>query len=410
MTATVQGLNLIKQHQIGHDRVCALDGVTLEVYPGELMAIVGRPGSGKSSLLHILGCLQRPDSGTLRIDGMDATRAAEEELSQLRAQKVGFVFQAFNLLPNETALGNVEVPLKHQGIGAWDRQEMAEEALKKVGLGSRLQHRVGQLSAGQRQWVAIARAMVHNPVVIFADEPTRALDSTSREEVLGLLQKLNDEGRTIVLATADPGVGNYCHRVVKIAQGKLIDDGPVAKRRIIPTTRRPGTPPKEFDREVVVCPRCSSGNLSDWDTCRRCQYPLELTTDEERSIEGRLSGTESRWLGVESASEEGPVPGQELADELGEVPFFSGLGPKSLVKIVSALEQEHYPKASFILRQGDPGDSFYIIRSSNVLVVLERGGAPTTTIAQLGPHDGLRGNGPADWSAEVSHRCCVYRS
>ena len=253
MTATLQGINLTKRHQLGHDRVSALDGVSLEVFPGELLAIVGRPGSGKSSLLHILGCLQRPDSGKLSIEGVDVTSAGEDELAQLRTQKVGFVFQAFNLLPNETALGNVEVPLKHQGIGAWDRQEMAEEALKKVGLGSRLEHRVGQLSAGQRQWEAIARATVHEPVIIFADEPTRALDSTSREEVLGLLQKLNDEGRTIVLATADSGVGNYCHRVVRIDEGRVIQDGAVSKRRIIPATRRPGTPPRESDRGGGGC-------------------------------------------------------------------------------------------------------------------------------------------------------------
>ena len=389
MTATVQGINLTKQHQLGHDTVSALDSVSLEVFPGEMLAIVGRPGSGKSSLLHVLGCLQRPDSGKLSIEGVDVTHAGEDELARLRLQKVGFVFQAFNLLPNETALGNVEVPLKHQGIGPWDRQEMAEEALKKVGLGSRLQHRVGQLSAAQRQWVAIARAAVHDPAIIFADEPTRALDSTSREEVLGLLQKLNDEGRTIVLATADPGVGNYCYRVVRIAEGRVIDDEPVSKRRIIPANRRPGTPPRQYDREVLVCPRCGYGNLGGSETCRRCESPLQLTSEEEQSIESRLSGTESRRLGVESASDEGPIPGQELVDELGEVPFFSGLGAKSLVKRVSALQQEHFPKASFILRQGDPGDSFYIIRSGNVLVVLEGGGATATSIAQLGPHEGF---------------------
>ena len=116
---------------------------------------------------------------------------------------------------------------------------------------------------------------------------------------------------------------------------------------------------------------------------------MQLTSEEEQSIEGRLSGTESRWLGVESSSDEGPIPGQELVDELREVPFFSGLGAKGLVKIVSALQEEHFPKASFILRQGDPGDSFYIIRSGNVLVVLERGGASATSIARLGPHEGF---------------------
>jgi len=144
----VQGVSLTRAYRLGSEMVYALNNVSLEVNLGELVAILGRSGSGKSTLLHILGCLQRPDSGRVFIEGLDVTRLGDEELTQVRIHKVGFVFQAFNLLPNETALRNVEFPLEHQGMGAWDRKEKAEEALQTVGLGNRLDRRPGQLSAG----------------------------------------------------------------------------------------------------------------------------------------------------------------------------------------------------------------------------------------------------------------------
>ena len=353
------------------------------------MAIVGRPSSGKSTLLHILGCLQPPDSGRVRIEGLEATRLEDEDLARVRSNKVGFVFQAFNLLPNETALKNVEVPLKHQGMGNWDRQEKAEEALQIVGLGNRLEHKPGQLSMKQRQCVAIARALVHDPAVIFADEPARALDSTSREEVMGLFQKLNDDGRTIIISSSDPSIANYCRRIVRIAEGRTADDGPVSRRRIIPASRIPGSPPSSHAREVMVCPRCNYGNFKDAERCQRCEFSLHLTEEEEQSIESRLSGAESRWLGVESASDEGEVPGQDLIDELKEVPLFEGLGSKSLVKVMSALEEQSFLEGSTIVKQGEKGDSFYIIRSGNAQVVLERAHVPNSLIAELGPREGF---------------------
>ena len=389
MDTTVQGLNLTKVHQLGDERIYALNNVSLEVYPGEMLAIVGRPGSGKSTLLHILGCLQRPDSGMVRIEGLDVTQLEDEELAQARIHKVGFVFQAFNLLPNETALRNVEVPLRYQGIGAWDSREMAEEALQVVGMGNRLEHSPGQLSPEQRQCVVIARALVHNPAVILADEPTGALDSSSREGIMGLFQKLNDEGKTLIIATSDSGVASHCRRVVRIAEGRTVDDQAVSRRRIIPSSRVPGPPPRSHTGEVMVCPRCNYGNFTDEELCRRCQCPLQLTKQEEQSIEGRLSGTGSRWLGVESTSEEGEVPGHGLAEELKEAPFFAGLGSQSLIKVISVLGRRRFPEGSTIVEQGGEGDAFYIIRSGTVQVVLEKEGGRAISIAQLGPKEGL---------------------
>ena len=385
MAATVQALNLTKVYRRGDERVYAVNNISLEVYPGELVTVVGRPSSGKSTLLHILGCLQRLDSGQIRIEGLDMTQLEDEELAQVHAHRVGFIFQASNLLRHETTLKNVEVSLRHQGLGAWDRREKAEEVLRVVGLGNRLEHRIGQLSAEQRQCVAIARAMVHDPAIIFADEPTRALDSTSREEVMGLFQKLNDEGWTIVIATSDSGVASYCRRVVRIAEGRTVDDEPVSKRRIIPRSRIPGSAPSGGIREMIVCPQCNYGNFKDEELCKRCESPLHLTKGDEQRIEGRLSGLESGSLGVESASAEGEVPGNDLIEELKKVPFFAGLDSKSIIKIIPVLEQPHFLKGSTIVKQGDVGDSFYIIKSGKVQVVLEREGTSAIPVAQLGP-------------------------
>ena len=389
MTAKLQASNLNKVYEIGRETVYAVNDVALEVQPGELVAILDKPGSGKSTLLHILGCLQRPDSGRVWIENLDTTRLDVEELARVRTHKVGFVFQAFNLLPNETAIANVELPLRNQRVDAWNSRQRAEEALQVVGLGNRLEHRPGQLSARQRQSVAIARALVNDPAVLFADEPTRALDSTSREEVMGLFQKLNDEGRTTVIATADSGVANYCHRMVRIAEGRTVDEGPVSSRRVIPSSRIPGPPSRSYAREVTVCPRCAYGNFADEILCGRCEFPRHLTDEEEQSIQGRLIGAESRLLGVESASDEGKFHGQGLPDELKEVPFFAGLGSKSLAKLMSGLEQRRFPEGSTIVKQGDAGDAFYVVRSGTVRVVLERGGMPGIQIATLGPKDGF---------------------
>ena len=199
MAATIQATNVTKTYDVGDERVYALNAVSLEVNPGEMLAIVGPPDAGKSTLLHTLGCLQRPDSGELRIEGLDVSPFEDQELARIRVHKVGFMYQAFNLLPNESALANVEVALRHQGEGVSDRQKKAAGALEVVGLGNRLDHKPGQLSPRQRMCIAIARAVVHGPSVILCDEPTKVLDSTSLEEVLGLLQKINEAGMTMVI-------------------------------------------------------------------------------------------------------------------------------------------------------------------------------------------------------------------
>ena len=393
MAASLQGVSLTKAYRLGDEQVYALDGFSLDIHPGSLVAVLGRPRSGKSTLLHVLAGLQRPDAGQVHVDGLELTSLEDDELAQARSRQMGFVFQAFNLLPNETVISNVEVPLKQQGVGAWDRRERAEEALNTVGLGARGSYKLGQLSAGQRQMVALARAVVHNPGLIFADEPARALDSTSREEVMGLLQKLHSMGNTIVVSTNESGVANYCERVVRIAEGRLIDDAPASRQRVIPASRIPGTPPRTEEREVVVCSRCSYGNFSDQQACRRCEFPLELTKDEEEAIEGRLGGTGNKWLGVESASDEdedgGELPRGELISELKEVPFLAGLGAKNLLKVISALEEHQVPTGMPIVRQAEPGDSFYILRSGSVEVVLEVPGRAPTSLAQLGPKQGF---------------------
>ena len=386
MLEIVHGSNLTKVHHVGDQRVLALNAVSLEVYSGELVALVGRPRSGKSTLLNILGCLQRPDSGQVCIEGLEVTTLDDEELARVRTNKIGFVTQSPNLLRNETVLRNVEIPLRDQGLGAWDRREKAEEVLRAVGLENRLEHRPGRLSMKQRQCVAIARAMVHNPAVIFVDEPTMALDSTSREEMLGLFQKLNDQGRTIIVASPDPGVANYCSRVLRIAGGSIVDDSPVPKKRIISYSRMFATPPPSYAREVMVCPLCGIGNFKDQAFCRRCESPLHVG-EEEEPVEGGLGGAQDYQSEVEDTSEEGETPTGDLRDELKEVPLFLGLGSETLDTLIPALEGTRFQKDSTIIKQGDDGDSFYIIRSGTVQVVLERDGGPAIKIAPLGPKE-----------------------
>ena len=386
MAASVQALNLTKVYPVGSEPVYALNDVSLEVNLGEMVAVLGRAGSGKSTLLHTLGCLQRPDSGEVHIEGLNVTPLDDQEVAHIRTRKFGFMYQAFNLLPNESAMANVEVSLRHQGEGAWDRQEKAAGALEVVGLGNRLDHKPGQLTARQRTCIAIARAMAHGPSVILCDEPTRILDSSSREEIIGLLQKLNEAGMTIIIATPDSGVASHCHRVVRMADGKAKEDDAVAKRRVISREKIPGADPPSYVREEeLVCPRCNHGNPKDKDSCQQCGFQLYLSEEDEKSIEGRLSGAERP--GVESDSDEGEVPGQDLIEGLKEVPFFAELGSKSLVKLIPAMQELRYPGGSKIVQQGDVGDSFYVIRSGKAEVVLERKGKPDIPIAHLGPMD-----------------------
>ena len=389
MAATVIGLNLSKAYNVGRERVHALNDVSLEVYPGEMVGVVGRAGAGKSTLMHVFGGLQRPDSGSVRIDDQDVTQLHDAELASVRADKVGFLFQAFNILPNETVLGNVDISLQESGLPAKESRRKAVAVLEVVGLGNRLEHTPSQLSARHRQYMAIARALVNDPAVIIADEPTRPLDTTSREEMMGLFQRLNDEGRTIIISTPEASIGNYCRRMVRMADGRTVSDELVSRRRIVSSSKMSADAPDSDVTEETVCPRCNYGNPTHEEHCQRCKFILHLTTEDEQSIKDRLSGAEGRWLGVESVSDEGEVPGQGLVEELKDVSFLSGLGSKSLVKVIPALEPLQFSKGSTVVKQGDPADSFYIVRSGDVQVVMEREDRLAAPIATLGPKEGF---------------------
>ena len=206
--------------------VRALDGVSLDVEKGEFVAVVGQSGSGKSTVMNVLGCLDIPTRGTYRLEGVDVRELTDKELSHIRTKQIGFIFQQYNLIQNLTVLENVELPLIYQGIDPIDRRELAMQALGRVGLADRAQHKPTQMSGGQQQRVAIARAISTHPPIIMADEPTGALDSRTGHEVLGFLQQLNKEGSTVILITHDNGIAATARRIVRIADGKIIEDHP----------------------------------------------------------------------------------------------------------------------------------------------------------------------------------------
>lgn len=206
--------------------VRALDGVSLDIEKGEFVAVVGQSGSGKSTMMNVLGCLDIPTRGDYFLDGVDVRELSDKELSRIRNKQIGFIFQQYNLIQNLTVLENVELPLIYQGIDPIDRRELAMEALGRVGLADRAQHKPTQMSGGQQQRVAIARAISTHPPIIMADEPTGALDSRTGHEVLGFLQQLNKEGSTVILITHDNGIAATARRVVRIADGKIIEDHP----------------------------------------------------------------------------------------------------------------------------------------------------------------------------------------
>ena len=383
---TIEGAHLTKTYPMGDQEVYALKDFPIRIQPGEMVGIMGGPGSGKSTLLHILGCLLKPDSGTLKIQDVDVT-GLDQGLTNLRAQQVGFVFQAFNLLPNETVYRNVELPLRNQGLTADDLRAKVEAALTTVGLGNHLEDKPGRISARQRQCVAIARALVNDPVVIFADEPTRAMDSASRDELLGLFKQLTAAGKAVVLSSSDPEIAKQCTRVIAVTEGESLESpaeppAPVGQSPAAPVE----APMPAEGEEVLVCPR-SHGNPQQEELCQSCRFPLHLTEEEEPSLEGRLSGAESRYLGVESTSDDVEDTGVALIEDLKEVPFLANLGAKNLFKVVPALELQKFPEGSIIVKQGDEGDAFYIIGRGMVRVVLERPGRPDSTIADLGARE-----------------------
>lgn len=227
MAKLIELRNVYKIYGEGlESEVRALDGVSLDIEKGEFVAVVGQSGSGKSTMMNVLGCLDIPTRGDYFLDGVDVRELSDKELSRIRNKQIGFIFQQYNLIQNLTVLENVELPLIYQGIDPIDRRELAMEALGRVGLADRAQHKPTQMSGGQQQRVAIARAISTHPPIIMADEPTGALDSRTGHEVLGFLQQLNKEGSTVILITHDNGIAATARRVVRIADGKIIEDHP----------------------------------------------------------------------------------------------------------------------------------------------------------------------------------------
>ena len=223
---------ITKSFQMGEHEMTILKGIDLRVDAGEMVAIMGPSGSGKSTLMNLLGCLDAPTGGRYLLDGTDVTKLSKKQLAKTRGQRIGFVFQSFNLIPRTDAMHNVELPLVYNGVRR--RRAKAQAALERVGLGTRLRHVPSELSGGQKQRVAIARALINDPSIILADEPTGALDSQSTTEIMELFTELNDQGCTIVVITHEDEVAAYCSRRVWLRDGLIVSD------ELVDNRRRPG--------------------------------------------------------------------------------------------------------------------------------------------------------------------------
>ncbi len=223
--------NLIKDYVLGGETVHALNGVSVSIARGEFVAIMGTSGSGKSTFMNMVGCLDVPTSGELLLDGINTRALDSDALAEIRNRKIGFVFQQFNLLNRTTALDNVAVPLIYAGLNRRDRMQKSRAALDAMGLGNRVDHTPAKLSGGQQQRVAIARALVTEPLILLADEPTGALDTQTSEDIMGIFQSLNDSGITVVLVTHESDIADYAARQILFRDGKVIDDHPSRGRK-----------------------------------------------------------------------------------------------------------------------------------------------------------------------------------
>ena len=224
MSALVEVKDMCKVYNPGENEVRALDHVNVSINENEFVAIIGHSGSGKSTLMNMLGCLDVPTSGTYLLHDQDVSRMSDDDLSDIRNREIGFIFQGFNLIPNMTALENVELPLIYRGISKKERLELSQDALRKVGLEKRMNHKPSEMSGGQQQRVAIARAIAQAPPVILADEPTGNLDSGSTKEIMGILKSLHQEGRTVIIITHDNDIAAQAERVIRIKDGYIEAD------------------------------------------------------------------------------------------------------------------------------------------------------------------------------------------
>jgi putative ABC transport system ATP-binding protein len=255
VTPVIQIEGVRKTYKMGDNEVHALRGVDLYAERGEMIAIMGASGSGKSTLMNMLGCLDTPTAGAYWLDGTRVDGLTRNQLADLRNQKLGFVFQGFNLLARTSALDNVELPVLYDRTGRWNNTKaLAADALRRVGLGDRADHHPSELSGGQQQRVAIARALVTNPTLLLADEPTGNLDSHMTVEIMALFQQLNDQGITVVLVTHEPDVAQYCKRIIEVRDGRIKRDHPVEDRHNAAEDLKVllETEPEEDDAELVA--------------------------------------------------------------------------------------------------------------------------------------------------------------
>ncbi len=230
MSALVEIKDVCKVYNPGENEVRALDHVSVSIGEGEFVAIIGQSGSGKSTLMNMLGCLDVPTSGLYKLHGQDVSDLDDNELSDIRNREIGFIFQGFNLIPNLTALENVELPLIYRGVGRNKRVELSKRALEKVGLEHRMEHKPSEMSGGQQQSVALASAIAQAPPIILADAPTGNLDSNSSKEIMGILKSLHSEGRTVILITHDNEIAAQAKRVIKIKDGRIEADSQIEEK------------------------------------------------------------------------------------------------------------------------------------------------------------------------------------
>jgi len=225
MSALIDIRDVSKTYEMGTETtVRALDGVSLQIEQGDYVAVMGPSGSGKSTLMNLIGCLDTPSTGSYVLNGREVSKMVDDELAQIRNREIGFIFQTFNLLPRADAIQNVELPLVYAGVPRKERHTRAEKALDSVGLGSRKHHRPNEMSGGQRQLVAIARALVNGPSILLADEPTGNLDSKTGEEILALMEELHRAGNTIILVTHEDDLAQHAARIVRLRDGKIVSD------------------------------------------------------------------------------------------------------------------------------------------------------------------------------------------